>query len=303
MNSKLLILTVLFSLPFICSAQGKFKKKYQDQLEPNSKLIDAGYHFTFEKMKNRSIIYKIYFPDTKQITHFMTFKDEKTMLPHGKYQEWYDNGKLWKSGTYTKGIKTGNWLEVVNYNHMWYESGNYDDGKRTGEWVTKDTLEQVRSRYNYLDGELDGLYQKYDSLGNLVKELMYKNGEVIDTVQNDGEVFEVVEVLPSFKGCDPDLEEAEYKSCSERRMLEYIYSKVKYPRIARENGVQGTAIISFIVGKDGTVEDVQVLRGICEEIRVQCRDLVEAMPDWNPGLQNGEAVRVHFNLPVKFRLE
>ncbi|MNY27809.1 transport protein TonB [compost metagenome] len=83
----------------------------------------------------------------------------------------------------------------------------------------------------------------------------------------------------------------------------FIGKTLRYPPMARENGVQGRVTVSFVVEKDGSITDVQVLRGIgsgCDEEAVR---VVKAMPKWKAGKQNGKAVRVHFNLPIMFRLD
>ncbi len=88
----------------------------------------------------------------------------------------------------------------------------------------------------------------------------------------------------------------------EQALLDYIRSNVQYPKKARKKNIQGTVYISFIVEMDGKVTNVRVLRGIgggCDEEAVR---VVSSMPDWKPGYQDGEPVRVQFNLPIRFIL-
>ncbi len=105
-----------------------------------------------------------------------------------------------------------------------------------------------------------------------------------------GKVFLVVEEMPSFPG-------------GEEKLMEYLRSKIKYPTIARENGITGRVYVSFIVDKDGKIKDVKKLRGIgggCDEEALR---VVSTMPDWKPGRQNGRNVTVQYNLPVNFNLK
>ena len=82
-----------------------------------------------------------------------------------------------------------------------------------------------------------------------------------------------------------------------------LYKNIKYPVFAREYGIQGMAVMRFIVEKDGSVSEITSVRGICDDIRDECIRIVESMPKWVPGTQDGKAVRVQFYLPVRFRLE
>ncbi|HFA47784.1 MAG TPA: TonB family protein [Bacteroidetes bacterium] len=121
---------------------------------------------------------------------------------------------------------------------------------------------------------------------------------------NDGEeFFKVVEDMPLFPGCDNLTDKKERTKCSQERMLDFIYSNIKYPQAARDKGIQGMAIVQFIIEKDGSLSGAKMLRSIgggCDE---EVMRLVGMMPKWTPGKQRGREVRVQFNLPVKFKLE
>ncbi|MFT5168642.1 MAG: protein TonB [Saprospiraceae bacterium] len=116
-------------------------------------------------------------------------------------------------------------------------------------------------------------------------------------------IFEVVEQMPRFSGCeDMGFNESELKSCSDKKMLEYIYSKVKYPAMARENGIEGTVVASFVVEKDGAISGLKIAREIGGGCGNEILRIVKDMPDWIPGEQRKKKVRVQFNLPIKFTL-
>jgi protein TonB len=122
------------------------------------------------------------------------------------------------------------------------------------------------------------------------------------------EIFKVVEQMPRFPGCeDISGSEAEKKQCAQQKLLEYVYKNIKYPAIARENGIQGQVVIQFVVEKDGSVTDARILRDIGAGCGQEALRVVEAMNNlpqgWTPGKQRGKAVRVMFTLPVKFKLE
>ena len=103
-------------------------------------------------------------------------------------------------------------------------------------------------------------------------------------------VYVIVEQMPEFPGGD-------------KGYYQYIADNIKYPAKAREKGIKGLVYVNFIVEPDGSVSNIKVLRGIgggCDEEAVR---LVESMPKFKPGMQDGEAVRVSYTVPIFFRLE
>jgi len=99
----------------------------------------------------------------------------------------------------------------------------------------------------------------------------------------------IVEEMPQFPGGNDALSK-------------FLGDNLKYPKLAREEGISGTVYVSFVVRKDGTITSIKILRGIgggCDE---EVERVVKLMPKWKPGKQKGEAVAVQFNLPVKFTL-
>jgi len=121
------------------------------------------------------------------------------------------------------------------------------------------------------------------------------------------EIFKVVEQMPRFPGCEDKGSSDAIKECAQTKLLEFIYKNIKYPAIARENGVQGGAVVRFVVEKDGSIADPEILRDPgagCGAEALRVINLMNQMPQkWTPGKQRGRAVRVQFNLPVKFKLE
>jgi periplasmic protein TonB len=99
----------------------------------------------------------------------------------------------------------------------------------------------------------------------------------------------LVEVWPAFPG-------------GEEEMMRFLSKNVQYPELARESGITGTVILEFVVEKDGAITGIKVVRSIgggCDEAAVRA---VKMMPNWTPGTQQGNPVRVQFHLPVRFTL-
>jgi len=126
-------------------------------------------------------------------------------------------------------------------------------------------------------------------------------------VSEGNEIFKIAEEMPRFPGCEhlPDL--VERKKCADKLMLEFVYTHVKYPEVARAQKIEGTTVVSFVVEKDGTVSNIKPIRFIGAGCANAAVEAVAQMNDegiiWVPGKVQGEAVRTQFNLPVKFRLE
>lgn len=120
-------------------------------------------------------------------------------------------------------------------------------------------------------------------------------------------VHYVVEEMPRFPGCETVGNYEAQKACADKKMLEFIYKNIKYPAIARDNNVEGTAVVSFVVEKDGSITDIKIVRDPgagCGEESMRVVELMNRLPQkWIPGQQGNENVRVQFNLPIRFRLE
>jgi protein TonB len=85
-------------------------------------------------------------------------------------------------------------------------------------------------------------------------------------------------------------------------LLKFLSENLKYPPLAKENGIEGRVILNFIVEKDGSLSDVRIVRDIGGGCGKEAVRLVQAMPKYLPGKQNGQAVRVKYTLPVAFKL-
>ena len=104
------------------------------------------------------------------------------------------------------------------------------------------------------------------------------------------QIFTVVEKQPEFPGGTAEL-------------FKYLSKAIKYPVIAQENGIQGRVVCSFVVNRDGSIVDIQVMRGVDPSLDKEAIRVISEMPKWKPGEQRGKPVRVRFILPVQFRLQ
>ncbi|MTB50069.1 energy transducer TonB [Lewinella sp. W8] len=126
-------------------------------------------------------------------------------------------------------------------------------------------------------------------------------------VEESSEPLLFVERMPVFGSECFGLSGEEAKQCSDRALLSFVQSRVKYPTLARENNIQGTVVVQFTVEKDGSISDVKVVRkvgGGCSEAAQKAVEAISREGErFKPGIQAGLPVRVRFNLPVKFALE
>ncbi|MBR1767072.1 MAG: energy transducer TonB [Bacteroidales bacterium] len=123
-----------------------------------------------------------------------------------------------------------------------------------------------------------------------------KNTEIVQVVieeeedETEKQIFTVVENDPEFPGGMDAL----YK---------YLAQNIKYPDLARQNGITGKVYVTFVVERDGSIANPKVLRDIGGGCGAEAIRVVKSMPKWTPGKQRGKAVRVQFNLPVSFNLK
>jgi len=106
----------------------------------------------------------------------------------------------------------------------------------------------------------------------------------------DVKIFVIVEKMPEFPGGDLELRK-------------YIAQNIKYPNIARENDIQGKVYVRFVVTEKGTVENVQIARGVDPLLDQEAIRVVESLPTWKPGEQGGKKVKVWYTVPINFQLQ
>ncbi len=129
---------------------------------------------------------------------------------------------------------------------------------------------------------------KMDS-NNMV--IVLKPQQVINApTDGDEDVFEVVENMPEFPdGGMPGL-------------MKYLSANIRYPEAAHKAGTQGRVTVQFVVGKDGSIGNVSILRGVDPALDAEAIRVISGMPKWKPGTQKGEPVNVKYTVPVMFRL-
>lgn len=105
----------------------------------------------------------------------------------------------------------------------------------------------------------------------------------------DETIYQFAEQMPEYAG-------------GMEALVKYLQKNLRYPGSARRMGIEGSVFVKFIIGTDGAVEQVEVMKGIHQDCDQEAARVISQMPAWNPGKQNGRAVKVSMMLPIKFRL-
>ena len=122
-----------------------------------------------------------------------------------------------------------------------------------------------------------------------VQKKVVKTTKATKKTSASDKVYEVCEQMPTFPGGDAAL-------------MKYLSENVKYPALAIKAQEQGRVVVSFTVEKDGAISDVKVARSVTPSLDAEAVRVVKAMPKWTPGKQDGQLVRVRYNVPVSFKL-
>lgn len=107
---------------------------------------------------------------------------------------------------------------------------------------------------------------------------------------DSSKIFGAAEEMPSFPG-------------GEKALMQYIKDNTYYPKELCEGAAQGRVMVGFVINEDGSISDVKVLRSLTPEFDEVAVKIVKGMPKWNPGKQNGKAVKTKYTVPVSFRTE
>ena len=136
----------------------------------------------------------------------------------------------------------------------------------------------------------DDMFMNLEDDANLGVEIMDYVEVEEEVVEEEAIPFQLVEEKPSFQGGDAN------------QFSKWVNSRLVYPEIAKENGVQGRVTLQFTVEKDGTVTKVKVLRGVDPSLDKEAVRVVSMSPKWKPGKQRDRAVPVTYTFPVIFQL-
>jgi TonB family protein len=203
--------------------------------------------------------------------------------------------------------------------------GSYGLMNRVGEVIIPTKYASLRfARKDAMLAKQADNYGVIDTLGNELLPFKYESidhflPDSVALVKLDGKwgvlkngaidyeaelIYKKPDEFPLFAGTTQSLDTyEEQKKDSDLKMLTFIYENILYPKAARNEGIDGMVVVSFVVTSEGEVRDPKVVREIGGGCGDEVQRLVNLMPNWIPGVVDGKFVATQFNIPVKFKLE
>ncbi len=310
-STRLFLLILLFLTIGISSyaqkSDHRFKERYAADFAPGETEVKSAYQWVITITAEGDYIRRFYYPETRQITGLVRYSDKKLRRAHGPARSWYESGQLQSEYNYHMNELDGPYLTYYESGEL-ASRGTYSGGEKASTWEHFDEAGTLKRTESYTAGKLEGMVTYYDSTGTLVGSAAYTSDRPANGCDSLSRIGEYActasrERLPLYPGCETIVDYAERKKCADRRMLEFVYSNVRYPARARRFGVEGMAVVGFVVERDGQVTNIRPIRSLNEDIREEILRIVGLLPRWEPGTADGEPVRVQFNLPIKFQLE
>ena len=167
----------------------------------------------------------------------------------------------------------------------------------TGRYPEHNTERDTQAIIDYdtMEREQEYIYNFALTLANTNSNLAFHRDEVPERGVSYDDVV-------SFYDCD---QRPVFLHSSDPKIFleKWVYQYLKYPAEAIRDGIQGRVMVDFIIGKDGRVTDVRVVKGVSEELDAEAVKVVSASPKWKPGRINGNKVRASLTIPVEFKLE
>ncbi|MFL5764053.1 MAG: TonB family protein [Bacteroidia bacterium] len=235
-------------------------------------------------------IWKYYFPTGKQSSKITCANDNR----EGDAEYYYEDGTVSQKGVFVNDEKSGLWTGYDKKGKVESEV-EYKDGRMNGDAKYYEEGKLVCEGKNN-KGTRIYVWTFYDKKGKVSYSYDYgytfvSAKDKLPQPPSTGKetALSIVETMPSFPG-------------GESMMMEFIQKNIVYPRSARDANMAGTVYVNFVIGNTGEIENVNVLKGVISALDNESIRVVEAMPRWTPGMQNGRPVRVSFNLPIKYKL-
>lgn len=235
----------------------------------------------------------------KKAERYLVLTHEKNLI---KVSDYLLDGTIRSTGTYSAFGEKSNDCKKEGVLTQFYPNGNtksvrhYKNNQRSGEY--RKFYEDGKNKFlcSYVNGKREGKLMMYYPDGTVWRNEVYKNGELqqgyLYDEQGQETVYKPIESMPQFPG-------------GQELMMGYLRANLKYPPKAAKQKQGGRVIVQFVVNKEGRIIQPEILRGVNEELDNAALAVVRKMAHditWIPGIQDGEAVKVKYTMPVTFKL-
>jgi protein TonB len=130
-------------------------------------------------------------------------------------------------------------------------------------------------------------------------EVIEMEEEISDEVLS----FAVVESVPIFPGCEDAKDNEERKTCFQQKILVFVSRNFEFPEMAKEMGIQGRVYVNFVIERNGSISNVEIVRGVDPLLDDEAVRVVKKLPRLTPAKQRGKPVRMSFTLPINAKLQ
>lgn len=202
-------------------------------------------------------------------------------------------------------IKVFSFSSLIVYNNILYtyQSAEYQSNDKNKISDDDFVTDELLNTYKLVNDKFEKFSGKYLQFKNIKNSSRYSENEITDiktdlnqtekstVISEEPETFERAEVMPKYPG-------------GVAEMMKYINKNLIYPKLAKENNLEGKVLVKFYIDIDGSIKGAQVLKdGVGGGATEEAIRLVNNMPKWTPGTQRGKPVKVYYILPIPFKLQ
>lgn len=208
--------------------------------------------------------------------------DKNVAMAQNSLAYFYDEGL----GVEQSFIEAAKWYKKAADNNDASAQYNYADMLVNGIGVEKDLAQGLEY---YKKAKANGVQQAASEISKIERLLMSGNEGADGSESDEDQAFFTVDVLPEYPG-------------GSEALLEYLRREVVYPTICRENKIEGRVLVTFVINKDGSIVEPQIVRSVHPALDNEALRVISQMPAWKPGILHGQVVRVKYTVPINFRL-
>ena len=267
------------------------KTYYDDLGEITNQTYAESYKLTW---KEDTLWYVNEYDMKNQLQMRASYSDKDLEIKQGEFESYYDDGSLASSCLYRNGFIVDVYLE-------WNENGNLSMEGRYADSLSFDQRVEIHkfNKSAVFPGQTDslsvkdGVWEFYHFNGLLSAKEEYDKGKLISAnyFEEDGKPAgsdAVVEIMPAFPGGIEGL-------------MKYLKKNIKYPKQDKRSGKEGLTMVSFVVNRDGFVQDAKVIKSATPLMDEESLRVVNSMPKWTPGKKENRRIELEFNLPIQFQ--